>query len=348
MKKRYNILYGYNRDEFVKLHINQKEDDIIMVIEPRGLYIEKFKKEFKTSDNIILLSKMIINNSQIFRSVLYKENDFFSIEKNEKYERREEVFCVTLTYIINHYEIQNIENFIIDIPIIEINEMLLSDFFLYSHLISNVKIRKNIQFDISDNFLPIAKEAIDNEYDYYENRNLDIDLPNICVYITDYPSTNINKPKLLQMIKQYEIETLLDDELVSFENIDEKMVDFQNTSKFTIQQVPDQLEKIFKKKYYDIIIQFNTKYFQSKPFFQLMYPVSQNVLYIDRNIDIIYGNGKTMYKLYEMMYSNEFKEYMKMKKLSKPKLYNLFERRYFYDYLITQFKTLPVIKEEIK
>lgn len=341
MKNRYYLLYGYDRDIFINVFTNQIKDDPlnkIIIIEPRGLYIEEFKKEFKTSNQIILESKFLTNDRLKYKYDLFKKNEIYSIDVIDNYQKKETVFSVTLTSMIEKYDIQNIQKFIINLNVIEINT-LLSEFFMYQHFISKVQIEKNIQFDVKENYL----RTDENEtFVYYENRNLEIDLPSICLYTIDFPSSHINKNKLNQMIKQYDIEVLNNGELIPVDEIDEKLNLISNKEKFNIRHIPDKIESIIQKKYYDIIIQFNTKYFDLKPFFQLMYPLKDNILYMNKGLDIIYGNGKTMYKMYEIMYSMEFKEYMRKKREEKPKLYIFFEKRYFYDFITNKFKILEI------
>lgn len=347
MKKRYCILYGYDRDIFLNITTNQQndntehEENVIIIVEPRGQYIEQFKKEFKVSQKVILEPKLIISDKLKLSCDLYKKDKLYSIDYLENYTKRENVFCTTFSSLIDKYSIQSISNFIITFHLTDLDTML-KEFFLYHHFINNVQLQKNIRFNISNGFVEVKGNENENGSSIlYANRNLDLDLPSICMYIIDYPDNSINKPKLLQMIKQYEIELLHNDELVPFDEIEElvESKEILTKEKFNIRMIPDKIENVIKKKYYDIIIQFNTKYFQFKPFFQLLYPLKENVLYIDQGIDIIYGTGKTMYKMYEMMYSQEFKEYMTKKREQKGKVYHFFEKKFYYEYLLSHFQT---------
>lgn len=343
MKKHYYILYGYNRDIFLDIYTNQiiKKDNefesILLLVEPRGNKIEEFKKDFKTSLNVVLESKLIVSGKSELTQFLYKKNETYSIEIIPDYQKREQVYCINFSKLMEKYNIQNICNFIISFNLLKLDD-LLKEFFLYHHFISAVQLDNTTQFDLSKSFIESSRN--DNTI-YYTNRNLDIDLPNICLYTIDYPDMQINKTKLLQMMKQYDITLLNNEELLESENACEAIENnlIKSKEKFNILMLQTNIETIIKKKYYDIIIQFNTKYFQSKPFFQLMYPLKENVLYINQGLDIIYGTGRTMYKLYDMMYSEKFKEYIEIKKQQKGKVYHFFEKRYFYEYLLTQFTT---------
>jgi hypothetical protein len=346
MKKHYYILYGYNRDIFLDIYTNQitkqeaQFESVLLLVEPRGNKIEEFKKDFKTSANVILESKLIVSGKSELSQYLYKKNEVYSIETIPDYEKREQVYCINFSKLMDKYNIQNVCNFIITFNLLNISE-LLKEFFLYHHFISAVQLHNAIKFDLSNSFIESSR---DQNTVYYTNRNLDIDLPNICLYIIDYPDTQINKTKLLQMVKQYDITLLYNEELLDFEQACELIENnsIKSKEKFNISILQNNISSIIKKKYYDIIVQFNTKYFESKPFFQLMYPLKENVLYINQGLDIIYGTGRTMYKLYDMMYSEEFKEYINLKKQQKGKVYHFFEKRYFYEYLLTQFTTITL------
>ena len=54
----------------------------------------------------------------------------------------------------------------------------------------------------------------------------------------------------------------------------------------------------------DIIIQFNPKYFDSKNTLQIMYPLDDNVFYINKVFDVIYGTKNCMFMLYQILKSN--------------------------------------------
>jgi hypothetical protein len=346
MKKHYYILYGYNREIFLDIYTTQiikKEkqfESVLLLVEPRGHKIEEFKKDFKTSANVILESKLIVSGKLELIQNLYKNNEVYSIEAMTEYEKKEQVYCINFSKLIENYNIQNICNFIITFNLLNLDD-LLKEFFMYQHFVSAVQLRNTIKFDLLNSFIESSR---DQNTIYYTNRNLDIDLPNICLYIIDYPDTQINKTKLLQMVKQYDITILNNEELVECESACELIENnlIKSKEKFNISMLQNNISSIIKKKYYDVIIQFNTKYFQSKPCFQLMYPLKENVLYINQGLDIIYGTGRTMYKLYDMMYSENFKEYINLKKQQKGKVYHFFEKRYFYEYLLKQFTTITL------
>ena len=92
---------------------------------------------------------------------------------------------------------------------------------------------------------------------------------------------------------------------------------------------------------FDIIIQFNQKYFTTNKTLQIMYPLLDNVVYINKVFDIIYGTKNCMFMLYQILKSKYFTDYIEEKIVEKKTLFKIFSKRYFYDYISKIF----VIKE---
>lgn len=91
----------------------------------------------------------------------------------------------------------------------------------------------------------------------------------------------------------------------------------------------------------EIIIQFNPKYFDDNKTLQIMYPLKDNVLYINKMYDIIYGTKNCIYMLYQIIKSKYFTDFLEEKKTSRPKLFTIFSKIYFFDYISKIF----VVKE---
>lgn len=84
---------------------------------------------------------------------------------------------------------------------------------------------------------------------------------------------------------------------------------------------------------FDIIIQFNAKYFEINNTLQIMYPLKNNIIYINKTYDIIYATKNCMYMLYQIIKSKYFSDYLDNKKKLNPKLFKLMSKRYFYEYI---------------
>jgi hypothetical protein len=335
----YVILYGYDKNTFTRC--SGEENTKVILLEPRSQQIDLFNKDkdkiqFK---NYKLISKAL---STIHRGILYSNKDgIYSLDtKMEDYIKREEVFCTMLSKIIEEENIQNITNVVFNIPIQNLNETL-SDFNEYSHIISKVTLDKRTNYKISSMF---QQKSEDDTYIFWENKNINIELPRICLYSIN--SEIKNQKEFIKMLKQYDIDFMDENDENIFVIQDPQEIDFsrynRRYAKYNISDMQNKLIKIFKKDYYDIIVQFNANYFLQKNSFQLFYPTNDNTLYIQRQNDIIYGTGKCMFKLYRTMCSPEYKEHMNKKLNERPKLFNLFERRYFYDYISSVFQIIEV------
>lgn len=83
----------------------------------------------------------------------------------------------------------------------------------------------------------------------------------------------------------------------------------------------------------DIIIQFNHKYFEVNNTLQIMYPLKNDIIYINKVYDIIYATKSCMYMLYQIIKSKYFSDYLENKKKLNPKLFKMMSKRYFYEYI---------------
>jgi hypothetical protein len=72
-----------------------------------------------------------------------------------------------------------------------------------------------------------------------------------------------------------------------------------------------------------------------------MYPLKDNVLYINKLYDIIYGTKNCIYMLYQIIKSKYFSDFLELKKLARPKLFTIFSKLYFFEYISKIF----VVKE---
>jgi hypothetical protein len=64
-----------------------------------------------------------------------------------------------------------------------------------------------------------------------------------------------------------------------------------------------------------------------------MYPLKNNIIYINKMYDIIYATKNCMYMLYQIIKSKYFSDYLDDKKSINPKLFKIMSKRYFYEYI---------------
>jgi hypothetical protein len=121
-------------------------------------------------------------------------------------------------------------------------------------------------------------------------------------------------------------------------------IENKNLSKIYYENVIQNLDEIFIKKEntleqmkideLDIIMQFNDKYFHSKNTLQIMYPLKDNVIYVNKQYDIMYSTKNCMYMLYQIIKSTYFSDYINSKNKN---LLKIFAKRWFYEYISTIF-----------
>jgi hypothetical protein len=68
--------------------------------------------------------------------------------------------------------------------------------------------------------------------------------------------------------------------------------------------------------------------------FRIDYPLEQDTLYINRDLDVIYGSRNNMFLLKELITSESFVEHMdSIKHEKKEVMFRIFQKRHFYDYI---------------
>lgn len=224
-------------------------------------------------------------------------------------------------------------------------------------------------------FIEGTLPSIEGTYITFTHKNLHIELPKILVYFYESQSKRLKEMTLL--MQQYKMALVInklpddtsnppcrnDDNVPcrvsriivpypeSVKCIDTEGNWLLKPSKIYYENVINNLACIFDSGTLpsnednslglDIIIQFNPKYFDSKNTLQIMYPLDDNVFYINKVFDIIYGTKNCMFMLYQILKSKYFTDYIEEKIAEKKSLFKIFSKRYFYDYISKIF----VIKE---
>jgi len=344
------IIYGYKPG-----CLDNILDSLVILIEPRTDRIDQIQS-LKRKD-FILIKKVLVKTNVLAETILYHDKDrdsyfmkgdglvingmnLFNIKKYQ-------VYTTSIENIIKENTIQNIHSFIINMNIENCNEIIQS-VEAYNHILSRICINKqiaNYQCRILDNFY--CEKEIDKtleQYIVFAHKNLHIELPKIVVYLCD---TNKRLKEITLFLQQYKMDLVINKEKIvpypeSIKYIDNIQMD--KPSKIYHENIIHNLGCIFdtNNSYeLDIIIQFNPKYFDSKNTLQIMYPLLDNVVYINKVFDIIYGTKNCMFMLYQILKSKYFTDYIEEKIVEKKTLFKIFSKRYFYDYISKIF----VIKE---
>lgn len=309
-------------------------------------------------------------NEELFSSntsnpIVVNGTNLFNVKKYK-------VYTTSIQNIILQYSIQNIETLLINIPVDNLDKVFKS-IVPFNHIISNISFDQNInEVWISDK---TKEKDLFSNYNCKEcessffHKNLNIELPNIGLYFINTSECKKRKNEISLLLNQYKMSLVVNN--IKFDDSDNSK-DFDHysnlipypdsvtvinndinydvpNSKIYFENVILNLEFIFNKERYDtthtsnldIIIQFNPKYLNTNNTLQIMYPLKDNTIYINKMFDIIYATKNCMYMLYQILKSKYFTDYIDEKRKEKPTLISIFSKRYFYDYIAKMF----VLKE---
>jgi hypothetical protein len=370
-----NIVYGYIQHcPFIKSPNNH-----ILLIEPRGEIIDLLKQK-NLDKNIILISKILSEKDTMTDSILYfnkDEDKYFT--KNDKNllvrgtnyfnVKKYNVFTTSINNIILQYNIQNIDSLVININVENCNDIL-DSLIPFNHIISNIIINDNVNISIEKcKILENFKKNEDSSKSF-SHKNLNIKLPNIGMFFNGKLKNN---KEITLLVQQYKMNLIIikkkDSYIVPYpESITILNNNQDNTySKIYHENIIHNLDCIFNFNAQndtddendtnhendkikgqeiavgdlEIIIQFNTKYFDNNKTLQIMYPLKDNVLYVNKVYDIIYGTKNCIYMLYQIIKSKYFSDFLEEKNTSRPKLFTIFSKIYFFEYISKIF----VLKE---
>ena len=302
------------------------------------------------------------------KNLLVRGTNYFNVKKYN-------VFTTSINNIILQYNIQNIDSLVININVENCNDIL-DSLIPFNHIISNIVINDNVNIDLEkckilENFKtnedsPTFTEGIRRQDNVksFSHKNLNIKLPNIGMFFNGKLKNN---KEITLLVQQYKMNLIIikkkDSYIVPYpESITILNNNQDNTySKIYHENIIHNLDCIFNFNAQndknednrlikseeiavgdlEIIIQFNTKYFDNNKTLQIMYPLKDNVLYVNKVYDIIYGTKNCIYMLYQIIKSKYFSDFLEEKNTSRPKLFTIFSKIYFFEYISKIF----VLKE---
>jgi hypothetical protein len=346
------IIYGY-----VDNCLDDCQDSPVLLIEPRSNYIDKIRK--LDLHNVTLISKVLVEKNINKETLMYydKESERYWLKDVDNIKKCNvkiyNVYCTTIENIIMQYKIQNVKTFILNINIGNFNEILES-ITPYNHIFSKIIINKSACYFNRSNKI-LNNFYLENDF-VFSHKNLNVDLPKIGMYfLNEYDNKDMHELEFL--MRQYKMNIIINknenekDKIIipypeSVKILSQQTTTQQNKkciSKIYYENVIQNLESIFCKQTIDddselkvndleIIIQFNQKYFGSKKTLQIMYPLKDNTIYVNKVYDIMYATKNCMYMLYQILKSTYFSDYITLKN-GKPTLLKIFAKRYFYDYI---------------
>lgn len=359
------IVYGYTDNCLDNI---DDQDSPILIIEPRNEFIDKIRS--LKNQRLILISKVLTDKNGYQETTLYhnKEEGLYWLQDSDLCINGTNMFnikkyityTVNLESIISQYKIQNIKAFIVNLNIKNITNVL-DSLSRYNHIVSNIYINNEIQENCK--ILMYYNKTNTNSGFKYFHKNLNVELPSIAMYFLNQ-NEKLNSDELGLLISQYKMNIIIkqdyDRDLSNKNDNKDNMIivpypesvqiikrdQYQNTkvSKIFFENIVNTLDTLFSKESslnksdsetnkFDIIIQFNQKYFTTNKTLQIMYPLKDNTIYINRVYDIMYASKNCMYMIYQILKSKYFTDYIDVKRQERPSLFKIFAKRYFYDYL---------------
>jgi len=341
----HTIIYGYNKN-IIDSIINST-NSIVILIEPRKKYMDNILNLKKTNDKIIFIPKVLMETNVLRQVILYSKNDneYTVLQKPNVITSRQDVYTTSLSNIIKGHDIKQVDEIIINITIDNIQKVL-DNIISFSNIITKIHIAtgQTLQCEL----LTTCFKS-DNTDVYYHN-NIGLEIPKIYLFpsqqfhfIKKNQQLNSHYINFFQFIKRYNI-NITNEVLIN--ETDETNVDIKKNDVLKVElyeHMLNNLHTIFSNIKHinnDIIMQFNPDYLIIHDTFNINYSTEDDILYIYKQYDIIYGNKNTMYNLYMLLKSDEFKNYIKEKQILKGKLYKFFVKQYFYDYITKIFKVI--------
>lgn len=328
----YTIIYGFDKSV---LDIIKNNENVIL-IEPFTKNIEeitKYQKQF----NFEIVKKLLIPNTQFAKLNIYETTtSVFTLDKpisTKCFMKNHVVFCCNLESIIEEYDIYHIKNIYINLNISNLKD-LFNSWIKFNNLIEKVTLPMNIHKKLLNIlFFTFYEENIllNENFDYihYIHKHLTLKTPKIILYDI-YPNID-NLTELNKLIKR--------ENLITYDRLD------LDENLFLHEKLLFCLDKIFKIENLneiDIIIQFNSKYYDVNKFFNINYEIQDTILYINKEYEIIYSTKNCMHMLYEILKSKYFEEYINCEKEKRKKLFKFFYKRTFYEYIQKIFKIVEI------
>lgn len=365
--KNCTIIYGYTDNCLDDID----QDSPVLLIEPRNEFIDKIRS--LSNPNVLLISKVLTHKTSFQETTLYykKDDDIYWLRDdtlsvngfNMFNIKKYTTYTITLENIISQYKLQNIKAFIVNLNITNITQIL-DSLSRYNHIVSNIYIKNEIQEECkivvyyNKQQLEDKGNDTDRHYFKYVHKNLNVELPSIAMYFLN-ANEKLNSDELHLLISQYKMNIIIrgedesnsskDNALIivpypeSVQIIKQEPLTNIKVSKIFFENVVNTLDTLFSTQStsdsvvqidnLDIIIQFNPKYFANNKTLQIMYPLKDNTIYINRLYDIMYASKNCMYMIYQILKSKYFTDYIDSKRQERPGLFKIFSKRYFYDYL---------------
>jgi len=341
------IIYGFlqpsTRGLQQLVEISEQTEAPIILVEPRKEILELFRT-LQVPKSVKVVARIL--GTDIRESILYHYHRKLNQSTNVSGEslcfttqpstlstnliKRETVYSTTIDSLVKDNKIQTIDKLVFNIWVDNLSEIINSTI-QHSLIINQIHINKLIPFVLPE-FLNNSFEQIRPErevvnetnytvYSHKHARVLHLNPPKICIVLIGKLPIHA-QDTFNNTISQYNIKTVL---YLPCEK-----------GKLLHQQIISTLDIVFDDKdaqNAEIFILVNAKYFNNHSFVKIMYPIQNNVLYVDKVSDTFYASKSSLRILHQIVKSSYFTSYFD----DNPKLLSYLARKYFYDYFAKIF-----------
>lgn len=328
------IMYGMIcLNSFIKWAESIPTENIIL-IEPRKCFIDQIRPMLALVPHVILVPKLLTDDNTQKEQTMYLCDTQgvqtyllnYPTLTDSTIIRKEKCYTTSVCNIIREHKIQVIDQLIINL-ITDNTKEVLTNACVYDHIISYVHVRTSPL--VADNLLDTNCFRKDSyihtteTYNCFVNRNLNVALPKIAMYLTE-PVPQDCQFKFDLLVAQYNI-TVLN---LPYLSKKQTPYDFTANSLETIFTCYDATPLDF-----DLFMQFNPRYLNNNDVFKLYFPLKPDIIYLNRPYDIIYTTKNCAHMLYQILKSTYFSDHMSNLERNRKAIFKLFRKQYFYDYI---------------
>jgi hypothetical protein len=315
------IVYGFvNVDE-----LTDSSDSSVILVEPRKHVLDTLTQQ-RLPSNVVLIAKLLTPVDALGEQTLYtvpNDHKVYVDYNGSNPFKRQKVFTTSLHNIIQQYQIQNLKELVINISIDNIKDVI-GSVSCFHHIISRIRFVDGCECNDVDFIVHyFVRDNHQQGYTTFVHKNLNIPHPKVLMFLTTKVPVHLQKTFDLLMA-QYDID------------VHTPTVELSKTTLHdTLRSIG---ETMIHSQKYEYVFQFNPKYLLQNKTFQLLHPVQEDTIFINREYDIIYTSAKTMCMLYQIITGEHFGEYIETKRQQRPiGIFKLIHKRYVYDYLTVPF-----------
>lgn len=291
----------------------------VVLIEPRKAIVDSLQS--KLPAGVKLVVRVLDDN--IKETILYTtESQHYALSQSHSFSHRQIVYSTTIKDIIDELGIQHIDNLFLNLNIDNIPQIIQSTL-PYNHIISSISLHKDVHTSpthpVLESYFTVQEEEDPDGYHSYVHKNINMQQPHMCLALLDKVPNH-----------------LIDKFNTTSSQLNITSVVLSTKQKLLHDNITHALDNIFANNEADsaeLILLLNPKYLNNHDYIHVLYPVEDNVIYIDKTTDTFYASKACFRMLHQIIRSKYYTSYFN----DKPKILPFLARKYFYEYFSTVF-----------